>query len=238
MSYSVIGGLCALACLIVAYAFRMLQRRVKEETCRGLCRGIAVGAVVGMAIFVLTYLSMWDNPNIVFGQGASDGLRMMRFLYVKACDALDQFAAKQGHYPESLEELPQLKDRWPSDPWLRPYRYTKTEKGYRIYSLGRDDKPGGDYLDADIEPDRRGRVTIAMSVSQFLFEGKGSFALFVIASIGGVCAALACVVASIPTRKETAAAWLTILLSGVGAFLMAMLVVFTLVAVYIAGGSH
>jgi general secretion pathway protein G len=38
----------------------------------------------------------------------------------------------------------------PQDPWGRPYVYTSTGQNYEIKSLGRDGKPGGEGVDADI----------------------------------------------------------------------------------------
>lgn len=38
----------------------------------------------------------------------------------------------------------------PQDPWGRPYEYTSSGQTYEIRSLGRDGKPGGEGVDADI----------------------------------------------------------------------------------------
>ena len=78
--------------------------------------------------------------------------------------AIDSFmSAHDGHAPESLEVLvtpdaigdTYLKDRTvvPIDPWNDPYGYEPPtgERGYRVFSFGRDGQPGGTGDDADID---------------------------------------------------------------------------------------
>lgn len=77
--------------------------------------------------------------------------------------AVDMFAIEMaGKHPKSLEDLishpdaefPFLKGgQVPEDPWGRPYRYDPPtdEQGYRIYTLGRDGREGGEGLDADMD---------------------------------------------------------------------------------------
>ena len=80
--------------------------------------------------------------------------------------AITDFAHDTHCFPKELSELMENSndiDRWkgpyfylgrpPKDPWGRPYRYeviVRQEK-VRIFTLGKDDMPGGDGLDADME---------------------------------------------------------------------------------------
>lgn len=64
---------------------------------------------------------------------------------------LTAYATNWGEYPSHLTQL-----RWrlyeafptgePRDPWGNPWRYERTQQGYRLLSSGRDGKPGTDDL--------------------------------------------------------------------------------------------
>lgn len=81
--------------------------------------------------------------------------------------ALDQYRLDTGHYPTTEQGLaalffrpanepkwdgPYLKKRVPPDPWDKPYVYRKPgEHGdYDLFSYGKDGRPGGTGLAADI----------------------------------------------------------------------------------------
>jgi general secretion pathway protein G len=80
--------------------------------------------------------------------------------------ALDQYRLDIGAYPSSQEGLmalmanpgqekwdgPYLKKNVPADPWGNAYTYQHpgTHGEYDLYSLGRDNKPGGDGEDKDV----------------------------------------------------------------------------------------
>ncbi len=80
--------------------------------------------------------------------------------------ALDQYRLDAGIYPTTQEGLnalmtnpgvekwdgPYLKKNVPLDPWGKPYFYQSpgTNGEYDLYSLGRDNKPGGEGEDKDI----------------------------------------------------------------------------------------
>lgn len=80
--------------------------------------------------------------------------------------ALDQYRLDTGSYPSTQEGLnalmvnpgqekwdgPYLKKNLPSDPWGKPYNYQSpgTHGEYDLYSLGRDNKPGGEGEDQDV----------------------------------------------------------------------------------------
>jgi general secretion pathway protein G len=80
--------------------------------------------------------------------------------------ALDQYRLDTGSYPTSQEGLnalmsnpgqdkwdgPYLKKNVPLDPWGKPYNYQNpgSHGEYDLYSYGRDNKPGGEGEDADV----------------------------------------------------------------------------------------
>ncbi len=80
--------------------------------------------------------------------------------------ALDQYRLDVGSYPSTTEGLnalmtnpggdkwdgPYLKKNVPLDPWGNPYNYQcpGSHGEYDLYSLGRDNKPGGDGEDKDV----------------------------------------------------------------------------------------
>lgn len=89
--------------------------------------------------------------------------------------ALKMYRLDNGDYPTTAQGLGALVERptsaplprvWPSegylselprDPWDRPYAYRSPgpNGGFELLSLGKDGKPGGTELDADIRPSRR-----------------------------------------------------------------------------------
>lgn len=80
---------------------------------------------------------------------AQDGLRDMRL-------ALESFAASNGGYPDSLDELQQLSTKSiiaanPVDAWGQRFSYRRRGEGYELYSNGPDRVPGTyDDIFADI----------------------------------------------------------------------------------------
>ncbi len=80
--------------------------------------------------------------------------------------ALDQYKLDVGFYPSTQEGLnalqtnpgiekwdgPYLKKNVPLDPWGKPYGYQcpGTHGEYDLYSFGRDNKPGGEGEDKDV----------------------------------------------------------------------------------------
>jgi general secretion pathway protein G len=83
--------------------------------------------------------------------------------------ALKLYRLDNGTYPTSEQGLKALAEKpasapvpqaWaqggylsepPVDGWGNPYSYTATPEGFEIKSLGKDGKPGGEGIDADIE---------------------------------------------------------------------------------------
>ena len=98
----------------------------------------------------------------------------MEYEFSMIHEALSDFARKHGHYPNSLSEVPGLKDCNFVDPWGNSFYYEKTPQGFRLLSLGRDGEPGGVGLDADIDSDRENRIPYEPTLSQFLFESAAA----------------------------------------------------------------
>jgi general secretion pathway protein G len=83
--------------------------------------------------------------------------------------ALKMYRLDNGNYPTSEQGLKALVEKpaaapvpqaWtqggylsepPVDGWGNPYTYAATPEGFEIKSLGKDGKPGGEGIDADIE---------------------------------------------------------------------------------------
>jgi general secretion pathway protein G len=124
-----------------------------------------------VVIVVIAILASLVGP-MVFGnvadakvQGAHAQIEMFGL-------ALDAYRLDNDRYPTTEQGLaalrlaptaepaarrwrgPYLRKEVPLDPWGRPYVYrapgTATPTGYDLYSLGRDDQPGGENEDADI----------------------------------------------------------------------------------------
>jgi len=83
--------------------------------------------------------------------------------------ALKMYRLDNGNYPTQEQGLKALVEKptsapvpaaWsaegylpepPKDPWGNPYSYTVTGTGFELKSFGKDGKPGGEGLDADID---------------------------------------------------------------------------------------
>ena len=100
--------------------------------------------------------------------------------------AISDFAHEHKRYPESLSELRKFREVNLVDPWGNSYQYEKTPQGFKLLSLGRDGKPGGVGLDADIDSDPDQRIPYEPTLWQFLFEASGSRTLFWVATVASL----------------------------------------------------
>ncbi len=67
--------------------------------------------------------------------------------------ALETYNVEHGGYPSNSEGLENIGIQNRTDPWGQPYQYNKpgqNDQPYEVYSLGADERPGGDGADADI----------------------------------------------------------------------------------------
>ena len=155
-----------------------------------------VAALVAAAlVFALIYTIAWTilRSAVVCGDyGDAGRLTMMKNDFLRIRIALSDFNRQHDRYPQSLDDLPDFKDWRLRDRWKHPYHYSRTETGFRLLSLGRDGKPGGLGLDADIDSEVENTIRIDPTFSQFLWEGVGSATLLWVALIASLCALLAC----------------------------------------------
>jgi len=236
--------LCLVAVCVIAgviRAFQTLRQRLKQGNRRSVLMGLVGASVTAVCVFLLTYLSVWSGlgrDSVALGQEGGFAVLRMQSDFERMRDLLNEFTAKHGHYPQSLDELPGFKEWNPVDPWKRPYQYVKRDKGFRLFSLGQDGKPGGENLDADIEPDRHGHVELKITLGQFLFRGEESLTLFLIALAASLCSGLACFIAASAPREGVGWSWMLFVFSILGTLLLTMIVVSVLIAVHFIGSGH
>ncbi|AFM14315.1 type II secretion system major pseudopilin GspG [Turneriella parva] len=122
---------------------------------------LVVIAILGGLMTVL-FVSLGDNK-----AKANKGQNKlaMNTDYFSIVNALDEFKAKAGRYPnadEGLEALvrqPSGVQNWdgpylkkvPVDPYGTPYRYNITGSKFSVISLGADGREGGEKDDADVD---------------------------------------------------------------------------------------
>jgi general secretion pathway protein G len=119
-----------------------------------------------VVIVIIGLLAGYVAPRY-FGQVGRSEVQVARAQIESLEKALDQFRLDTRHYPTAEQGLdalvvkptneeswtgPYLKKNVPNDPWGRPYVYrVPGSKGeFDLYSLGKDGKPGGEGVDADI----------------------------------------------------------------------------------------
>jgi hypothetical protein len=227
------------------YLFRIAKNRVRQTAGSNVPntrRALLAASVTAACIFVTTYWSAWEGCRSNIAAGRDEPLRMMgqaaRFRYT-----LEEYAKEHGRYPDSL------KDAFPTDtdfsalvdPWNNPYQYVRKGKDYRVFSLGRDGKPGGVGLDADFDVAVRSAivpVTVPTTFYQFLFEGRQSGNLLVIALLGSVCGGLACLSLAGSPRGYSAISWPGFVVSILITTVAALFVVSGLAALYLIGNGH
>lgn len=118
---------------------------------------LVVVAILGLLVGYVAprYLGQLSNAEVRTAQAQLDA----------ASKALEQFRLDVGRYPSEAEGLaalqqapagtqgwqgPYLKKALPPDPWGHAYLYS-SDTGYRVATLGKDGKPGGNGADADLE---------------------------------------------------------------------------------------
>lgn len=116
-----------------------------------------------VVIVIIGLLATLVVPNVMqkFGQGQKAKATVD---ITNVVNALNEYAMNNsGRYPDTLEDLvkPDLKGyRYlnqksvPKDPWGTEYGYEQPQPGQpdpRVYTLGRDQSPGGEGDDSDID---------------------------------------------------------------------------------------
>ena len=229
-----------LAVVIVGgiWVVRALFRRTIGAGRPNIAFGLLTAFATALVVFILVYVSAWAElrQQVATGDIAPPGIMMMRSDFVEIRQALSEFAREHRQYPDSLEQVPELKDRQFRDFWGHPYQYNRTATGYSLLSLGRDGKPGGIGLDADIDSEQE-RIRFEPTLPQFLFEAVGSRTLLNVAILASCFAGLACYIASGSRegRPVTAVALLSAMaVTTVGAILVSLF----LVSFYLIGNHH
>jgi hypothetical protein len=83
--------------------------------------------------------------------------------------AIEQFRDEQGHVPEKIEELqPKFLEEVPEDPFDgEPVRYRRLQKGYVLYSVGRDRQDnGGKEIPAGKAPSNKAGFDMTFTVER------------------------------------------------------------------------
>lgn len=129
------------------------------------CRGFTLLELL-VVMVIIGLLAAYVGPKY-FSQIGKSEVKTTRAQIVGFDNALQQYRLDVGSFPSTEQGLQALQTRpdgvakWdgpylaksvPMDPWGRPYVYVSPgEHGeFDISSTGRDGRPGGDGLDADI----------------------------------------------------------------------------------------
>lgn len=153
-----------------------------------------LASLTALLVFVITYLASWVEHG--------DALVLARLKHRVSlhhmgwiCEELNQYHQTHGKYPDSLAELPNLRNRLlhsPSgealDVWGHPFLYRRMAEGFELVSPGRDGQRGGVGLDADLVwGDPPTYTQTRLPWSQFLFDASANENVFpaaVVASLG------------------------------------------------------
>jgi hypothetical protein len=171
-------------------------------------------ACLFLTMFFLTYAAgwvAWHNMPLWWDEQASP---TSQYIQINALDSeIRNYAAKHGEFPNSLEELaedlPKDNDvrgriEFGSiiDIWNHPIQYEKAADGYHLYSLGRDGKPGGEGVDADLEIKPHTVQCMPPTFHQFFFEMKWSPVLLIAAILSGSFAIFTCLCTAVPRQLK------------------------------------
>jgi general secretion pathway protein G len=120
-----------------------------------------------VVVLILALLAGIVFPNVI-GRVGGARIETARIQIGEIGSALDVFRLEVGRYPTSAEGLQALIQRpsnvavWngpylkhpalPRDPWGNPYRYRSPGKNglYDLFTLGRDNRKGGENEDSDV----------------------------------------------------------------------------------------
>ena len=152
--------------------------------------------LTALCVFVITYVACWTQV----GQASfmhREPYETTHYIFLSLDEALSQYAQQTGAFPTSLGDMAHTgsyalyfdESGELLDGWGHPLDYRKTVDGFEAASLGRDGLAGGVGLDADVFlgddfPDRARQLPL----KQFLFETRGSGAVFWMAALASLAA--------------------------------------------------
>ena len=158
--------------------------------------------------------------------------------------AIDTYKATTGRLPEKLSELPVVRDKkvgvkegYPLDQWGWPIHYEVTGGRYKLYSNGRDGKPGGIGSYADLvagQPDPAAGPP--PTFGQFLTD-PNTILLQAACILGGVAAFPLCLLQAAGKGGQRPTLGQTLFMNVVTAFL-ATLVALVIGTLHVIPGGH
>lgn len=149
------------------------MRILKYHLPLALLSGLVVAAVLQLS----AWYNLRDQTNVCRRQGRT------RHMLSVTGERIDEYQQKTGGYPKNLVEVfaeqgdpqaaemdAQLVQQWTLDEWGNPFQYSVGDNGFTLKSLGRDGKPGGVGLDADLYHDDRNHEETLATFRQFFTE--------------------------------------------------------------------
>ncbi|MFA7238081.1 MAG: type II secretion system protein GspG [Phycisphaeraceae bacterium] len=109
-------------------------------------------------------LSQWADD----GAAYSWPVRRTHSFLDNTRDDVEQYRKEHGKLPDTLADLEEV--GYLKDGWKRPFQYVPHGDTYELYSLGRDGKPGGKGIDADIDLRGNESSEVQPTLYQFVFE--------------------------------------------------------------------
>lgn len=146
----------------------------------------AVAAGCGVAIAILVYLGAWRQLANTYPFQREYHFTWQQLESIDG--AIQKYIEQHGRPPESLSEV--APEQQLADSWQNPLIYTVNGNQYELLALGRDGRPGGDGIDADIRAGEP-RQPQMPSLQQFTFDME-SFGIRLTSIIAGVCTTDAC----------------------------------------------
>lgn len=148
--------------------------RGKEPMKRRLIRHAPVALVCALVVFAVLNITAWYNlrgvRNVCRRQGYTrDSLRILS-------GQITAYREEHDAFPETLAAIPDVHQSWrlpdgpPADDWGTPFVYTSGKTEFTLRSLGRDRKPGGVGLDADIDAHELESAITLVTFRQFFAE--------------------------------------------------------------------
>jgi type II secretory pathway pseudopilin PulG len=142
----------------------------------GIIRRGTAGLVIAFAVFATAFFCAWRGYGNFSNYRASE--HATRQYLTQLTEEIERHRAAKGRLPDSLAELEvvrkgetRLDDAGQAaDAWGNPYRYRVEGDNYSLYSFGRDGRPGGVGLDADVYPWEVGQTLQPPTLWQFAFE--------------------------------------------------------------------